>query len=99
MIRNFDELNSDGVVFPVRELLPDMESVLEKHDILFFSPIHFVEDVLGYTCAALGFAEEFVYTNRRRYISDTTQILENLINRVRLERANSELAEILMGGK
>ncbi len=94
MIRDFDELNSDGVIFPVRGLLPDMESVLEKHDILFFSPIHFVEDVLGYTCAAISYAEESIYANRRRYISDTTQILENLINRTRLERVNSELAEM-----
>lgn len=94
MIRNFDEVNSDGIQFPVRELLPDLESVLEKHDILFFNPIHFVEDVLGYSCAALGFAEEYVYANRRRYISYTTQILENLIGRVRLERAYAELAEM-----
>ena len=48
---------------------------------------------MGYTCAAIGFTES-VFSNRRRYITNTTQILENLINRVRLERVNAELAEM-----
>ncbi len=92
MIRDMDKLYGDGAVFPTDELLPNMETVLEKHDVLFFSPLHFMEEVLGYACASMAFAEEFVYTNRRRYIGNTSQLLENLINRVKLERANSELA-------
>ena len=53
-----------------------------------------MDEVLGYACAAIAFADEFVYSNRRRYISNTVQILENLIHRVKLERMNSELAEM-----
>jgi len=43
---------------------------------------------------SLGYSDEFVYSNRRRYISNTAQILENFINRIKLERVNSELAEM-----
>jgi len=93
MVRFFDNAETDGILFPTRELLPNLETALERHDILFFSPLHFREEVMGYTCAAIGFAES-VFANRRRYITNTTQILENLINRVRLERANAELAEM-----
>ena len=93
MVRFFDSAETDGILFPTRELLPDLETALERHDVLFFSPLHFREEVLGYTCAAIG-SEELIFANRRRYITHTTQILENLINRVRLERANAELAEM-----
>lgn len=93
MVRFFDTAKTDGILFPTRELLPDLEAALERHDILFFSPLHFREEVMGYTCAAIGFTES-VFSNRRRYITNTTQILENLINRVRLERVNAELAEM-----
>lgn len=93
LVRFFDTARTDGILFPTRELLPDLETALERHDILFFSPLHFREEVMGYTCAAICFTES-VFSNRRRYITNTTQILENLINRVRLERVNAELAEM-----
>lgn len=94
MIRDMDTINSDGIIFPTKELLPNLESALEKYDVLFFSALHFMDEVLGYSCATIAFVDESIYTNRRRYISNTSQILENLINRVKLERANSELAEM-----
>lgn len=94
MHRSHDEIYTDSIIFPARELLPDLEGILEKHDVLYFSPLHFMEKIIGYACADIAFADDFVYSNRRRYISNVSQILENLTNRVKLERANSELAEM-----
>lgn len=94
MHREHDMIYTDGINFPARELLPDMDKVLEAHDVLYFSPLHFMEKIIGYACADIAFADDFVYSNRRRYISNVSQILENLINRVKLERAYSDLAEM-----
>ena len=94
LIRDMDWHDSSGIVFPSAEVLPDLERALEKFEVLYFSPLHYMDEVLGYACAAIAFSEEFVYANRRRYISNTAQILENLINRTKLERVNSELAEM-----
>lgn len=94
LIRDLDQHDSSGVVFPTNEILPDIESVLERFEVLYFSPLHYMDEVLGYACSTISFSEETVYANRRRYISNTTQILENLINRTKLERVNSELAEM-----
>lgn len=94
MHRERDTVYTDSVIFPAREILPDMDKVLEAYDVLYFSPVHFMEKIIGYACASIAFAEEFVYSNRRRYISNVSQILEELINRVQLERAYSELAEM-----
>lgn len=94
LIRDMDWHDTNGIVFPAENILPDLERALEKFEVLYFSPLHYMDEVLGYACAAIAFSEEFVYSNRRRYISNTAQILENLINRTRLERANSELAEM-----
>ena len=94
MHRNRDDICTDSIIFPACRLLPDMEGVLENHDVLYFSPLHFMEKIIGYACADIAFADDFVYSNRRRYIGNVSQLLENLTNCVKLERANSELAEM-----
>lgn len=93
-VRRMDKHTNTDIIFPAENILPDLEDTLDKFDVLYFSPLHFMDEVLGYACAAIAFADEFVYSNRRRYISNTVQILENLIHRVKLERMNSELAEM-----
>lgn len=93
-VRRMENHTNTDIIFPAKNILPDLEDTLDKFDVLYFSPLHFMDEVLGYACAAIAFAEEFIYSNRRRYISNTVQILENLIHRVKLERMNSELAEM-----
>ncbi len=95
LIRQEDRkfINTDGVIFPAKELLPDLEKILERENILFFSPLHFRDEVLGYAAAAMGLYT-FAFANRRRYISHTNQILENFINRQKLEKVNAELADL-----
>lgn len=93
-VRRMENHTNTDIIFPAENILPDLEDTLDKFDVLYFSPLHFMDEVLGYACAAIAFADEFIYSNRRRYISNTVQILENLIHRVKLERMNSELAEM-----
>ena len=95
LIRTGDRMfiNTDGVIFPAKEMLPDLESILEKENIIFFSPLHFRDEVLGYAAVAVG-SYFFLFANRRRYISNTNQILENFINRQKLEKVNAELADL-----
>lgn len=86
-------INTDGVIFPTKELLPDLESILERENIILFSPLHFRDEVLGYAAAGMGMNSS-TFANRRRYISHTNQVLENFINRQKLERVNAELADL-----
>ena len=92
--RDMDWHDSSGTIFRTSDILPDIERTLEKFEVLYFTPLNYMDEILGYTCAAIGYSDEFVYSNRRRYISNTAQILENFINRIKLERVNSELAEM-----
>ena len=84
-----------GEVFDTKDLLPDMEQVLGRHNCLMFSPLHFQDEVIGY--AANSFSPiYFLFQNTRRFINNTNQIMESFKNRQRLERANAELARIHM---
>lgn len=94
-MQTFDNKYKTGEVFDTKDLLPDMEQVLGRHNCLMFSPLHFQDEVIGY--AANSFSPiYFLFQNTRRFINNTNQIMESFKNRQRLERANAELARIHM---
>lgn len=94
-MQTFDNKYKTGEVFDTKDLLPDMEQVLGRHNCLMFSPLHFQDEVIGY--AANSYSPiYFLFQNTRRFINNTNQIMESFKNRQRLERANAELARIHM---
>lgn len=66
-VRRMDKHTNTDIIFPAENILPDLEDTLDKFDVLYFSPLHFMDEVLGYACAAIAFADEFVYSNRRGF--------------------------------
>lgn len=83
----------DRIEFPVTELLPDFLTVLEKHDSLLFSPVHFIGEVIGYL--VIDFDDDSLnLKNTHRFISITNQILENYKSRINLERTNAVLEDM-----
>ena len=91
----YDGKYKTGEIFDTKDLLPDMEKVLDRHDCIMFSPLHFQDEVIGY--AANSFSPVyFLFQNTRRFINNTNQIMESFKNRQRLEKANAELARIHM---
>lgn len=47
-MQTFDNKYKTGEVFDTKDLLPDMEQVLGRHNCLMFSPLHFQDEVIGY---------------------------------------------------
>lgn len=94
-MQTFDNKYKTGEVFDTKDLLPDMEQVLGRHNCLMFSPLHFQDEVIGYAANSYN-PIYFLFQNTRRFINNTNQIMESFKNRQRLERANAELARIHM---
>lgn len=94
-MQTFDGKYKTGEVFDTKDLLPDMEKVLDRHDCIMFSPLHFQDEVIGYAANSFN-PIYFLFQNTRRFINNTNQIMESFKNRQRLERANAELARIHM---
>lgn len=94
-MQTFDNKYKTGEVFDTKDLLPDMEQVLGRHNCLMFSPLHFQDEVIGYAANSFN-PIYFLFQNTRRFINNTNQIMESFKNRQRLERANAELARIHM---
>lgn len=75
-MQTFDNKYKTGEVFDTKDLLPDMEQVLGRHNCLMFSPLHFQDEVIGY--AANSFSPiYFLFQNTRRFINNTNQIMES----------------------
>lgn len=86
---------SNGMIFPASQLLPDFEEALEKNMYLMFVPIHYQDEVIGYEAVAIN-TEDFNFQNTHRFLSNTNQIMENFKNRICLEQAYAEMAEMHM---
>ena len=83
-MQTFDNKYKTGEVFDTKDLLPDMEQVLGRHNCLMFSPLHFQDEVIGY--AANSYSPiYFLFQNTRRFINNTNQIMESFKNRQRLK--------------
>lgn len=75
-MQTFDNKYKTGEVFDTKDLLPDMEQVLGRHNCLMFSPLHFQDEVIGY--AANSYSPiYFLFQNTRRFINNTNQIMES----------------------
>ncbi len=86
-------LGDKPVNFPIKTLLPDLSSALEKYNSIFFTPLHFIGEVIGYI--AFDFDDDKLnLKNIHRFISNTNQILENYKSRINLEHANAVLEEM-----
>ncbi len=82
-----------NIEFDAEQMLPYTASALENYDILMFCPLHFQDQVIGYYAVSVG-GENFSFTNVRRFVNVTNQIMESYKNRQRLELVNAELAQM-----
>ncbi|MBR1750228.1 MAG: EAL domain-containing protein [Ruminococcus sp.] len=88
-----ERLSQKPSKFPIKTLLPDLGSALEKYNSIVITPLHFIGEVIGYL--AFDFDDDSLnLKNIHRYISNTNQILENYKSRINLEHANAVLEEM-----
>ncbi len=84
---------TDCKAFSRKNLLPKLDEILEEHNYLFFCPLHFIDEVIGYLAISFeNFNFTFAYT--KRFLDNTNQILESYKNRRQLVVANAALAEM-----
>lgn len=95
IMRNKNGEFSNGMIFPTAQLLPDLEEALESSFYLMFTPVHYQDDVIGYAAVEFN-TEDFNFQNTHRFLSNTNQIMENFKNRIRIEQAYAEMAEMHM---
>lgn len=82
-----------GEVYPRGDLLCNIAETVEKYDFIMFMPMHFQDEIIGYTAVVFGI-NGFNFKNTQRFINYTDQIMESLKNRISLAKANSLLADM-----
>lgn len=86
---------TQNVEFDTKDLLPGLGEVLDRHDILMFMPMHYQDEIMGYMAVSIN-TDNFNFTNTHRFLNHTNQIFENLKNRMRLQTAYAQMAEMHM---
>ncbi len=84
-----------NIEFPVEDMLPFLPSALKSFTRIMFSPMHFQDQIIGYMAISVS-NDNFDFQNARRFINMTNQIMESYKSRLRLEKANAELAQMHM---
>ncbi|MBO4866313.1 MAG: GGDEF domain-containing protein [Ruminococcus sp.] len=83
------------IPFSRKEILPDLENVLEKHSALLITPLSYQGNSMGHLAAAMdskGF--DFLFT--QRLVSNTNEIFETLKTKIRLQKAYAKVADMHM---
>ncbi|MCR5541688.1 MAG: GGDEF domain-containing protein [Ruminococcus sp.] len=83
------------IPFYQKELLPDLDKVLDKYSALLISPLSYRGNSMGHLAAAMD-SEGFDFLFTQRLISNTNEIFETLKTKIRLQKAYAKVADMHM---
>ena len=93
LLMTTEDTSPSGSVFDTAMLLPDLDRLLDSCGCLMFAPLHYEDELFGYTVFRLD-DEKPLLRNKRRFTMLTNQILESFRIRTLIERTNAKLADM-----
>ncbi|MCX7748677.1 MAG: GGDEF domain-containing protein [Clostridia bacterium] len=98
-------INPEGIIFPTKELLPDVKEIRTKRETLIYMSLYFGEESLGFIIYEYANNSNFIYEVLQNYLgmalkgsllynerTNAEVELKNVLDR--LEKANSELKNL-----
>ena len=83
------------IPFYQKELLPDLDKVLDEYSALLISPLSYRGNSMGHLAAAID-SEGFDFLFTQRLISNTNEIFETQNTKIRLQKAYAKEADMHM---